>query len=233
MYDDVKLPAPAESIQPRAYDSAKRRAAAAKTRTMVMRAAAELFLAGGYRFTTMAAIAARAGVAVDTIYATCGKKPDILRELIERAISGEDAAIPALQRSYVNQMAALPDAAAKLRRYARAIREIQPRLSPIVHVLHDAAATDPGLAALWEQIAERRAANMRLFAADLIATNQLRSGLTTDEIADTIWAMNGPEFYHLLVEQRGWSLDRFEAWLGEAWTRLLVEPVGPQRPKNA
>ncbi|MGN6483938.1 MAG: TetR/AcrR family transcriptional regulator [Thermomicrobiales bacterium] len=225
MVDDVKPPTGSKVKPPRTYDASRRRAAAAETRTAVVNAANDLFLASGYRATTMSAIAERAQVAVDTIYATCGRKPDILRELLEGAISGEGAPIPALQRAYVQEMAALPDARAKLRRYARAIAEIQSRLAPLVRVLQDAATTDPSLARLWQEIAERRAANMRLLAADLAATGQLRPGLSIEEVADTIWATNGPELYTLLVLQRGWPADRFAHWLADAWIRLLLSPT--------
>ncbi|MGB3329011.1 MAG: TetR/AcrR family transcriptional regulator [Thermomicrobiales bacterium] len=226
MARNVNHPTPDEPARPRSYDASGRRAAAAETRTAVMRAASELFLSQGYRATTMAAIAERAGVAIDTIYATCGKKPAILREMIERAISGEDAAIPALQRAYVQEIAQQPHAAAKLRRYARAVREIQPRLAPIVRVVQDAAATEPALARRWQEIAERRAANMRLLAAELIATGEIRPDLTVEEIADMIWATNGTEFHDLLVTQRGWSLDRFEAFLADTWCRwFLADPA--------
>jgi len=224
MHDDVKQPSESAMPRPRTYDSSRRRAAAAETRTAIVRAAHDLFLERGFRATTVAAIAERADVAVDTIYTACGRKPDILRELLERAISGEDAAIPALQRAYVRDIAALPDAEAKLRRYARAIADIQPRLAPLVHLLQEAAVTEPGLATLWQEIAGRRAANMRQFAADLAATGQLRPGLSIEEVADTVWATNGPELYTLLVVQRGWALERFERWLADTWIRLLLAP---------
>jgi hypothetical protein len=35
--------------------------------------------------------------------------------------------------------------------------------------------------------------------------------------------MNSPEFYLLLVGQRGWSPKEFERWLGDAWIRLLLK----------
>ena len=63
---------------------------------------------------------------------------------------------------------------------------------------------------------------MRLFAADLDGTKQLRADVTVDEAADVIWATNAPEFYLLLVGDRGWSPERFEAWLAAAWARLLL-----------
>jgi hypothetical protein len=49
----------------------------------------------------MTAIAGRAGVALDTVYAAVGRKPELARLLIETAISGTDHATPAEQRDYV------------------------------------------------------------------------------------------------------------------------------------
>jgi hypothetical protein len=54
----------------------------------------------------------------------------------------------------------------KIDRYTDALPMIVGRLAPLLGVLRAAAATDPELAAVWHQIAERRAQNMRLFAAD-------------------------------------------------------------------
>ena len=47
---------------------------------------------------------------------------------------------------------------------------------------------------------------MRMFAADLRATGELRADLSDEEIADVVWSMNGPEYWSLLVVDRGWSL---------------------------
>jgi AcrR family transcriptional regulator len=55
----------------------------------------------GYAVTTVADIARRARVAVDTVYAAVGRKPALLREVLETAISGSDEAVPAEQRDYV------------------------------------------------------------------------------------------------------------------------------------
>lgn len=66
---------------------------------------------------------------------------------------------------------------------------------------------------------------MRLFADDLIATGELRPELSRDVVADTVWSMNASEFYVLLADERGWSPERYEQWLADAWVRiLLVDP---------
>ncbi len=189
-----------------------------------MRSAREIFLEKGYAAATMPAIAAAAGTALDTVYATVGKKPALFRLLIELAISGTGRAVPAEERDYVRAIRAETDAAAKLRLYATALGRIQPRLAPLIRVLQGAASLDAELDALWRAISQRRSDNMRSLAKDLAQTGRLRSGLSESKAADIIWSMNSPEFYLLLVEQRGWSPEEYESWLADAWVQLLLEP---------
>jgi hypothetical protein len=170
----------------------------------------------------MSAIARQAGVHVDTIYQTIGRKPDLVRLLLESAISGTDEAVPALQRDYVQAIRAEPTARGRLDIYAEATCAIMARLQPIHRIVREAAASELALAALWSEIADRRAANMRLFVADLASVAPIRSELSLEEAADVIWSTNGPEFYTLLVIERGWSPDRFAAWLADSWARLLL-----------
>lgn len=217
----------------RPYDSRSRKVAANATRGLILEAARRLFVENGYAGTTMPAIAQSAGVSLDTVYAAVGKKPTLFKLLVETAISGRDEAVPAEERDYVRAIRAQPDAAGKVRLYAQALRNIQPRLAPLVHVLQAAARLDPELGVLWTEISQRRAANMRLLAEDLAATGHLAPGLSIGMAADILWSMNSPEFYMLLVEQRGWSPDVFEQWLAQAWIRLLLRdqeaPAGCSR----
>jgi hypothetical protein len=69
-------------------------------------------------------------IALDTVYATVGKKPTLFRLLVEAVISGHNEAVPAEERDYVHAIRAEPDAARKLQIYAAAARSIQPRLAP-------------------------------------------------------------------------------------------------------
>jgi hypothetical protein len=95
-------------------------------------------------------------------------------------------------------------------------------MAPLFAVLRDAAKSDDALRQLWTDISQRRAANMRLFAAELANAGGLRADLTIEQAADIIWSMNAPDYYLLLVDQRGWTPDQFEAFLIDAWTRLLL-----------
>ncbi len=210
----------------RNYQSRTREASAQQTRSAILEAARELFRERGYGGLTMQAVARTAGVALDTVYAAVGPKPVLVRLLIETAISGRDTPVSARERDYVRQIRAAGSAAEKLELYAAAITRIHGRLAPLVQALRAAAPSEPELAALWQEIADRRARNMREFADDLLATGEIRSDLNRNLLADIIWSMNAPEYYTLLVHDRRWPPRRFERWLADAWKRLLLEDDG-------
>src|SRR6478752_8065851 len=121
----------AERKPMRRYNSPRRAEQAAATRAEVLKAARELFVRNGYAATTVADIARAARVAVDTVYATVGRKPALLREVLETAISGTNQAVPADDREYVARIGATPAARDKLAVYAAAIVQIQSRLAPV------------------------------------------------------------------------------------------------------
>src|SRR5579872_790036 len=207
----------------RQYDSTARRAAAEQTRHSILESARRLFLEKGDAASTMPAIARAADVALDTVYATVGTKAELFKLLVEAALSGRDEAVPSDEREYVRAIREEPDAARKLRIYANALADIQPRLAPLFQVLQTAASLDADLGALWQEISSRRATNMRMLAKNLIAAGRVRTGLTESMVADVLWSMNSPEFYLLLVGQRGWSPQEFGLWLADAWIRLLLQ----------
>ena len=209
-------------VKGRQYDNAGRESRSEETRQRILAAARELMVNRGYRATTVAAIAGNAGVHVDTVYALVGRKPVLLRELIEQAISGADRAVAPQEREYVKAIRAASDPVLKLTIYAGAMRHIQARMAPLLLALRDASATEPEAERVWREISDRRAANMRTLVQDLDAAGGLRTGLSVDEAADVIWATNSSELYLLLTVERGWSPDRYERWLAEAWCRLLL-----------
>jgi AcrR family transcriptional regulator len=218
MNDDVKR----RAKDTRSYHSPRRIEQAAATRRAVLAAARELFVSRGYSATTLAEVAGRAQVSLDTIYATVGRKPALLRELVETSISGTDRAVPAAQRDYVTRIGAATSATDKITIYADAITVIQQRMAPVFLALRDAAASDADCAALWDEISNRRAEGMRRFAADLRSTGEIRGDLTDQQVADIIWSMNAAEYWDLLIHQRGWTATQFNHWLIDAWTRLLL-----------
>jgi len=211
-----------EQVKTRRYDNTNRSEKSDETRRAILDVARARMLERGYRATTIADIARSAGVHVDTVYTLVGRKPVLLRELIEQAISGSDKAIPAEQRDYVSAIRSEPDPRRKLAIYARATREIHARLAPLLLALRDASTTEPDARAVWDEISERRAMNMRHLAEDLESVGGIRAELSIAEAADTIWVTNSAEVYVLLTTERGWPPHRYERWLADTWSRLLL-----------
>lgn len=171
-------------------------------------------------------IASSAGIALDTIYASVGPKPAVFRLVVETAISGANSTVLAEQRAYVVAIRAEPTASGKLAIYAKALIGIHQRLAPVFRVIEVAALAEPDLKGLWEEIAEKRASNMKLFARNLAETGEVRKNFSLDTVADIVWSMSSPEFYILLVEERHWSPQDYASWLADAWNRLLLYKKG-------
>ena len=212
----------AETVKTRAYSSPIRARQAEQTREAILGAARALFVSQGFRRTTVQQIAERAGVNVDTIYSSVGRKPALMRELVETSLSGQGEAVPAQQRAYVQRIREASSAGDKIDIYAQAITEIQQRMAPIFLALRDAALTDESCRALWKEISDRRARNMLEFAADLRVTGELRPDLDDQRVADVVWSMNAAEYWVLLVEERGWTPADFQSWISDSWRRLLL-----------
>ena len=94
----------------RRYDATTRRAAADRTRRRVLAAAHHLFTTRGYAETSVAQVARRARVSVDTVYAAVGRKPQLLLAVHDMALAGGPEPVPAEQRDYVRAVREAPDA---------------------------------------------------------------------------------------------------------------------------
>jgi AcrR family transcriptional regulator len=206
----------------RPYANAARRARSEETRLRILDIARESITTHGYRATTIAKIARGADVHVDTIYALIGRKPELLRELIESAISGTDRAVAPADRGYVQAMRAEPDPARKFAIYAGALCGIHHRMAPLLVALRDAATTDTESQQVWREISDRRARNMRDLVHDLGPDGTLRVNVTVIQAADVIWATASPELFLLFTQERGWTHQMYEQWLADSWTRLLL-----------
>ena len=205
----------------RQYDASRRRAAAVAKRLEILAAARELFTEGGYAATSVQAVADRAGVSLDTVYASVGRKPQLLLAIHDMALAEGPAPVPALQRDYVRAVEAAPTAEEKIRVYAAALARVLPQTVPIMNALREAGATEPDCAAQYDALSERRAANMRLFVAALRATGDLRPDLSDDDAADLVWSLNSPEWF-ALVTGRGRSPEEYAALLADVLLHTLL-----------
>src|SRR5918996_3926252 len=113
----------------RRYHSPRRRQQAAATRREILEAARLLFERDGYAATTMAAIAAEAGVALKTVYLAFETKSGLLRALWNLLLRGDEEEIPVAQRSWYREVVEEPDPRRQLRLNARNSRAAKTRIA--------------------------------------------------------------------------------------------------------
>src|SRR3954453_18554187 len=94
----ASVPPDVNPVETRGYRSPTRAEAARATRQQVLRAAYALFSEHGYPRTTLAEIAAAAGVSVETVYKTFGNKRSLLKELADVTVGGDDEQVEVLER---------------------------------------------------------------------------------------------------------------------------------------
>jgi AcrR family transcriptional regulator len=202
---------------------------AARTRRAVIAAAERLFVQHGYVRTSVQAIADAAGVSRATVFNSVGGKPALLRSCYDIATVGDDQPVPLPQRPALLAVRDEPDQRRAVELYAAAIASIGERLSGTYEVYRAAAATDPEIAAQWEQIQAERVGGSRGFVRILASKGPLREGLELDEAGDVVWAHIDASLFHRLVVERGWPRTRFEAWFTRSLSDYLLGPATPPR----
>jgi AcrR family transcriptional regulator len=205
---------------------------ASATHSRIVDAAAELFLDRGYVSTTIEAIAERADVAVETVYARFRNKRNLLIAVKDAAVT-EGGAIPLEQRPELGPLAAEPDQRRQIRICAGISRGMLERVSPAYALLRDGAAADEQLRQQLTAEIDRRREFQRKLVEVMCASGPLRKGLTVNDAADTYSALANPETYLLLTEHHGWTPDRFQAWLADSIERLLLAPASPTSPRGS
>ena len=204
----------------RRYDSSGRRERARQVRDQITDTARDLFLSGGYAATTVTAVAAAAHVSVETIYKSFGGKPGVVRAIIEKGLAGEGP-VPAEQRSdHIRDTE--PDPRKILSAWGAFTAELAPRVIPIFTLARDAAASDPEVAAVLDQLSAARYERMTLNARGLADAGHLRPGITSEQAADILWTYSSPELYDLLVARRGWPAERYGHFIAQALIAALL-----------
>jgi AcrR family transcriptional regulator len=206
----------------RRYDSTRRREQAAVTGREILEAAQRLFEERGYAATTMAAIAAAAGVALKTVYVAFETKSGVLRSLWHLRLRGDEDDVPVGERQWFRDVLEEPDPERQLRLTARNSRAVKLRAANLMRVMRDAAGGDADIAALWQRIQDDFYANQRSIVDALADKQALAPGLDAARAADILWTLNHPDLWQLLVGERGWSADEYERWFGDAVCAQLL-----------
>jgi AcrR family transcriptional regulator len=209
----------------RHYDSSRRRRQALLTRQTVLDVAARLLLNRGYAATTIASIAEEADVSVETIYKAFRGKPGLVRAMWEQGLQGAGP-IPTYRRSDEMRMRET-DPRAVIEKWGTFTTEVAPRLAPILLLIRTAAAIDPEMATLREEVLQEQLSRMEHNARHLYERGDLREGVSLTQARDVMLVYSSPELYELLVLRQAWQLDRYGQFVAQGMiAALLPSPPG-------
>ncbi|HEU0103210.1 MAG TPA: helix-turn-helix domain-containing protein [Mycobacteriales bacterium] len=215
-----------DPVKSRAYDSPVRRERARQTRLAILGAARARFLEVGYASTTVASVAAGAGVSVDAVYAAFGGKRGLLAAVMDVNVGGDDEPVAVLDRELPQRMRDETDQRTQLSLFAVGMAGELERMRPLDDVLRSAAAADPEVAAARRlQNDVQRHAAMVIVVGWVRARGPLRDGLDVATAADLVWTLTSPEVHHMFLEVRGWTREQYETWLGDALEHALLPPA--------
>ena len=206
------------------------------TRRAITQAATTLFVRDGFLTTTMADIAAEAGVAVQSLYRPFRSKTAILVAAFDTAIAGDDEPLPLLEREWMRAVLKDPDGPRALTTFIQQASTIIERTTSLYMVIRSAAA-EPEVA---EFLAKNKSERYRHFSAlidELANKPGFTPHLTKQQATDLLYTVHSEDTLALLGHERGWSTRQWSEWslrttLGELFplTPALPRPALPTQP---
>jgi AcrR family transcriptional regulator len=205
----------------RSYDASRRREQARARRLAVVLAARELFGRDGYRQTTIAAVAASAGVSAESVYKGFGSKAALAKAVFDLVIAGDDEPVPVAGRPAAEAIRDEPDVRRKIAMFAEGLARRQARSAEVQILIRDGRHVDSSLAPVWAKLNDEGLTGMTMLGCHLLGTGQLRDGIDLGEVCDVLWNYLAIDTYERLVLTRGWPLGRYSQWLAQAITSAL------------
>ena len=204
----------------RKYSSAVREEQAARTRTRILDAAAELFLERGYARTTMKDIAVQADVARDTVHALFGSKARVLTALIDHRLVPDGSVTNVTQLPEALAIKDEVDQRKEIELFAKFIAGISTELRPVFEILRTASAVEPEMAKVFEEMDQFRMNNMQTYASWIAARGPLR--VSTRQAGEIIWALASLDVARMLCDELGWTESQHARWLSDTLIRTLL-----------
>lgn len=205
----------------RSYDGSKRREQARARRLTVVLAARDLFERDGFRQTTIAAIARHAGVSPESVYKGFGSKAALAKAVFDLVIAGDDEPVPLAERPAMQALHAEPDVRRKIERFAEGLAQRQARSAGVQIFIRDGRHVDDSLVPVWAKLNDEGLVGMTMFGSHLLETGELRAGIGLEEVRDLLWNYLAIDHYERLVLSRGWPLEQYSRWLGQAMINAI------------
>ena len=206
----------------REYNSSRRQAQASETRRRILEAAHRLFVERGYAGATAEAIAAEAGVALQTIYAIFKNKKKILVSLMNVSpTTGAEDHTPLSEQPRVQAVSQEQDQRRQLQMFAQVVADNLGQVAEVFEIMVDAARIEPDLDRIIQKLNRQRLEHMTFAVQQILANGPFRENMDEAYATDIVWTLTSGEVFLLLTRERGWSKEAYAQWLADALTRLL------------
>jgi AcrR family transcriptional regulator len=221
------MPEPVKSRRP--YRSPVREERARANRLAILEAAHRRFVADGYPRTSVASIAADAGVSEDLVYLLFTTKRRLLVEVLNFAVTGELDSPRVLEQHGPQAVREEKDQRRQIAMFAADISRRTASARPIDDVMRSAALVDEAVAEKRREMHRTRLANLTQFVSWVSANGPLREGLSVEEAAATVWTITGPDVHRLVVDELFWDHERYATWIHRTLEDTLLPPAAQTR----
>ncbi|WP_197495226.1 TetR/AcrR family transcriptional regulator [Mycobacterium kyorinense] len=204
----------------RTYRSELRQRQAEATRSRVVATAAELFATEGYARTTLAKIAAAAGVSAETVQGQ-GPKAALLIAAIEYAAFGVAGEENVLNLDVGRRLMAIDDREEALDFVATTQADVHQRTAQLALALIGGAGADPELDKYLNDVLVSVNLQTQRVLGVFRDRGWLRTDVPFDEIVETTAVVCSVDTYLRITHRDGWSTDAYQAWC----RRMLAETV--------
>lgn len=215
----------------RRYDNSRREAAARATRQRVIEAAKALFVDQGYPATRIEAIAEASDTPLPTLYRLFGSKRSLLQAVMDTSFVGDDEPVAFGDRPEVQAALRAADPEALIDAFAAICRDVMKRAGEMYHVLTTAAVVDEEAAALLADVRRQAHIGRSRIVAALRAMDAIDPALATSEAEDIVYTCLSFEVARMLIVERGWSSEQYEAWIARS-LRVVLRPDRRRRSKG-
>jgi AcrR family transcriptional regulator len=205
---------------PRRYRSKLRRQQAEATRSLVVATAARLFATDGYARTTMAKIAAEAGVSAETVQSQ-GPKAALLIAAIEYSAVGVADEENLLDLDVGRALLAIDDREEALDFVVGLQADVHGRTAQLAKAVNAGAHADAALGRYLKDLTASVNRQIERVLTHFGEKGWLRDDVPFDELVETAAVVGSVETYLRMTDQDGWSVDAYRSWC----KRMLAETV--------
>lgn len=214
-------------MNPEVNGQVRKQGRAERTEQRIIAAARELFVARGYRATTLTAVARAAGAADRTIYVRFATKAELLKRVVDVAVVGDLEHVALAERDWVSIAMNAATLYERLSADAAGSAEMMARIAPVLAVAMQAEAEEPLIADTFQAAREDTWRQLRIFWQKLRIDGLLAAGVDLEWVIATTGLLANAETYVHMTRTLNWSTAEYERWRFRTWRHLATMPDAP------